>query len=47
MYKSKEDVKTNVMAFRINKLEKLKIELGAAELNISKGQYIRTKLFNK
>jgi|TARA_R110002167_G_scaffold136814_1_gene323652 hypothetical protein len=47
MYKLKEDVKTNVMAFRINKLEKLKIELGAAELNISKGAYIRTKLFNK
>jgi|TARA_R110002072_G_C7852310_1_gene525777 hypothetical protein len=46
MYKLKEDVKTNVIAFRINKLEKLKIELGAAEQNVSKGQYIRTKLFS-
>ena len=46
MYKLKDDVKTNVMAFRIKKLEKLKIELGAAEQNVSKGQYIRTKLFS-
>tara|TARA_R110000824_G_scaffold57474_2_gene156244 strand:+ start:327 stop:467 length:141 start_codon:yes stop_codon:yes gene_type:complete len=46
MYKLKKEVKTNVMAFRLNKLEKMKIELGAAEMNISKGAYIRTKLFS-
>jgi len=40
------EVKTDTLAFRLNKVERLNIELAAAKQNISKGAYIRQQLFN-
>jgi hypothetical protein len=42
----KSELKTDVVTFRLKKIQRLNIELAAAKQNISKGAYIRQQLFN-
>ena len=40
-----KDTKSEILAFRLKKIEKQNIELMAEKQNISKGAYIRQQLF--
>lgn len=44
--KNQKDTKSEILAFRLKKLEKINIELMAEKQNISKGAYIRQQLFD-
>jgi hypothetical protein len=45
MYKDKNQVRETMQSVRLNKLEVAKLEVASLEAKLSKGNYIRKKLF--
>jgi hypothetical protein len=43
--KKKNDMRTKFLSVRLSKVEVAKLEVASSEANVSKGKYVREKLF--